>query len=380
MINSIFMKGNVDKKIFSALKLGDYVLPNRIAMAALTRCRADPRTGVPNELHVKYYTERAENAGFILTECSGVSMIGNSYPGGCGIWTDEQTEGWKNVCDSVHIVNGRIFLQIWHGGRASRKVVIGTNPVAPSAVPIRVPNKSGDGFENLDVPEELTEDGILEIVKEFRKSAENAARAGFDGLELHGANGYLIDQFLRDCTNKRTDKYGGSIENRCRFPLMVIDELCTVFGPEKVGIKISPVGRFQDMYDSDPISLYSHFLKELNKRKVSFVEIVRAPEKSAEPHFYEVDGEDQISDVWKTFRPVFDGLIVGNNNLSLDSANQYIENGLIDMVTFGRNFIANPDLVERLKNGWPLNAPDYKSFYSPGAVGYIDYPKYEANL
>jgi N-ethylmaleimide reductase len=373
------MRSHLDKKILSTFKLGNYVLPNRIGMAALTRCRADPKTCVPNDLHVKYYTERAECAGFILTECSGVSKIGNSFPGACGIWTDEQIDGWKKVCDSVHQVNGRIFLQIWHGGRASRKVVIGANPVAPSSIPMRVPKKTGQGYTNSEVPVELTEEGILEIVKQFRKGAENAAKAGFDGLELHGANGYLIDEFLRDSTNQRTDKYGGSIENRCRFPLMVIEELCTVFGPEKVGIKITPVGRFQDMFDSDPVALYTYFLKELNKRKVAFAEIVSAPEFMPEPNFYGVEGEHQIPDVWKTFRPVFDGVIIGNNNLTFEKANQYIEDGLIDLVTFGRNFIANPDLIERFKNGWPLNTPKPKLFYCPGPEGYIDYPKYQAN-
>jgi N-ethylmaleimide reductase len=374
------MKGHLDKKIFSSVKLGNYLLPNRIGMAALTRCRADPKTGIPSDLHIKYYTERAEGAAFVLTECSGVSRIGNSFPGATGIWTDEQTEGWKKVCDSVHKVNGKIFMQIWHGGRASRKIVIGTNPVAPSPIPIRVPKRSGDGFTNSDVPAELTEEGILEIVKQFRKGAENALKAGFDGLELHGSNGYLIDQFLRDATNNRSDKYGGSFENRCRFPLMVMDELCNVFGPEKVGVKVSPVGRFQDMFDSDPVGLYTYFLKELNKRKVAFAEIVSAPEFIPEPHFYGINGEDQIPDVYKTFRPVFDGVIVANNNMDLEKANNYMEEGLIDMVTFGRKFLANPDLVERFKNGWTLNAPRPKLFYCPGAEGYIDYPKYEAKF
>jgi N-ethylmaleimide reductase len=373
------MKAHLDKKIFSTVKLGNYILKNRIGMAALTRCRANPKTGIPNELHEKYYTERAEGAGFILTECSSVSKIGNSFPGACGIWTDEQAEGWKKVTDSVHNVNGRIYLQIWHGGRASRKVVIGTDPVAPSSIPIRNPKKSGEGYTNSDIPVELSEEGILEILKQFRRGAENALKAGFDGLELHGANGYLIDQFLKDATNKRTDKYGGSIENRCRFPLMVMDELCSVFGPDKVGIKITPVGRFQDMFDSNPAELNNYFLKELNRRKISFVEIVSAPEFMPVANFYGIEGENQIPDIYKTFRPVFDGIMIANNNLDFEKANKLIEEGLIDMVTFGRNFLANPDLVERYKNGWPLNQQRPKLYYVPGSEGYIDYPKYEAN-
>lgn len=373
------MKVNLEKKIFSTLKLGPYTLPNRIAMAALTRCRANPKTAVPSDLHVQYYTERAEGAAFILTECSGISKKGNSYPGACGLWSEEQTDGWKKVVDSVHKVNGKIFMQIWHGGRASRKKVTGEDPVAPSSVPMRVCDKSEQGFTSLDVPKELNEEEILQIIKEFRKGAENALKAGFDGLELHGAAGYLIDQFLRDGTNKRSDKYGGSIENRCRFPLMVIEELCTVFGPEKVGIKVSPCGRFQDMFDSDPVNLYTHFLKELNKRKISFVEIVSSREFVTEPHLYGIDGEQQIPDVFETFRPVYDGVLIGNDNFDFDKANQYIEKGLMDMVTFGRTFISNPDLIERLKNGWPLNPANHKLFYSPGARGYIDYPRYESN-
>ena len=200
------MNSHLDKKIFSAIKLGSLVLPHRIAMAALTRCRANAKTAVPSDLHVQYYTERSEGAAFVLTECAGVSKIGTSYPGACGLWSEEQTDGWKKVCNSVHNVNGKIFMQIWHGGRASRKKVVGDDPVAPSSVPIRIPDKSEIGFTSLDMPKELTEEEIIKIIKEFRKGAENALKAGFDGLELHGAAGYLIDQFLRDGTNKRTDK------------------------------------------------------------------------------------------------------------------------------------------------------------------------------
>lgn len=366
------------KKIFTPFKLGPYTLKNRFAMAALTRCRCDPNTAIPNDLHKQYYTERSENAGFVLTECTAISQRGNAFPGAPGIYNEEQVEGWKKVTESVHSVNGRIYLQIWHGGRATKQNYTGFAPLAPSALPIRTP-KRGGGFLEAEKPEELSEEGIMEILEQFKTGAINAKKAGFDGLELHGANGYLIDTFLRDATNKRTDKYGGSVENRCKFPLMVIDALCDVFGPDRVGIKVTPVGRFQDMFDSDPVSTYTYLLKELNKRKISFVEITRAPEFVPASNIYGIEGEVQIPDVYSTFRPQFDGVLIGNNKFTPEEAMNCIEEGKIDMVTFGRLFIANPDLVDRVVNNWGFNEIKPKLFYSPGKEGYIDYPKHGQN-
>ena len=228
-----------------------------------------------------------------------------------------------------------------------------------------------------DVPKEMTKEDMQEVLSQFRKGAIYAKNAGFDGVELHGANGYLIDQFLRDATNQRTDEYGGSAENRCRFPLQVLDVLIEEFGADKVAIRVSPLGRYNDMFDSDPISTYSYLIKELDKRQIAFLEITRHHEAAKFPNLYEVQPEDQIPNVYEAFRPFFKGTLIANTCFDLESANQIIAAGLADMVSFGSNYIANPDLVLRFKNNWPLNTPNMKTFYAPGAEGYIDYPKFQ---
>lgn len=360
--------------LLNTIKFGPYNLKNRVGMAALTRMRADA-SGVPNDLLVKYYTERAESAGFVLTECSPISVQAEGFPGAGGIYTDAQIEGWKKVIKSVHKVNGKIYLQIWHAGRSNKN-----NPMAPSPIGIRNPSdKNPTGWVESNVPREMTEDDILQTVEDFRKGAQNALAAGFDGIQLHGANGYLIDEFLRDGSNKRTDKYGGSIENRIRFPLLVMDALISVFGADKVGIKLSPVGRYQDMFDSDPGNMMKYILVELSKRKVAFVEIVQAPDSIPVPDFWGVKPEDQIQNIYKTLRPYFNGVIIGNNHFDWESGNKALENGVVDMITFGRAFMSNPDLVERFTNGWPLNQTDFSKAYGGGAEGYCDYAKYQQN-
>jgi N-ethylmaleimide reductase len=369
------MEASSNKNLLSEIKLGSYEMPNRVVMCPLTRCRADPQTGVPNDMHVQYYTQRAVDTAFVRTECSGVSRRGNCFPGACGIYTDEQAEGWKRVNESVHKVGGRIFLQIWHCGRAAKADWLeGQKPLSSSAVKNRHPIRGG--FE-YDEPQEMTKEEILEVVEQFRQGAIRAKYAGFDGIELHAANGYLIDQFFRDGVNKRTDEFGGSFENRCRFPLMVMDALIDVFGTEKVGIKLTPVGRFNDMFDSDPIPLYTYLLKELDSRKIAYVEIVKAPEFREVPNFYGgIKGEEQIPNVYKTFRSAFSNVLIANNGFNFETGNQIIEEGLADMVAFGRPFISNPDLVKRFKNNWPLTESDEKTYYTNGFEGYLDYAHY----
>jgi len=362
-------------KLFEACSLGPYRLKNRVAMSPLTRMRADPITGVPNEMHIKYYTERAIDAGFVITECCSVSRRGHCFKGACGIWTDEQTEGWAKVIESVHKYNGRIFLQIWHCGRASKcDWIEGDIPLSSSAIKNRHPARAL-GVE-YDTPKEMTIEDIEEVLEQFRKGAQNAKKAGFDGIQLHGANGYLIDQFLRDSVNKRTDDYGGSIENRCRYPLQVMDILINEFGSDKVGIKITPIGRFNDMFDSDPLNLYVYLLKELDKRKISFVEIPKSPEFRPVPNYYKVEPEDQISNVYETFRPFFSGILIANNGFDFQSGTNLLETGFADMISYGRLYISNPDLVNRFKNNYPLNPPDENTFYTAGPKGYITYKNY----
>jgi 2,4-dienoyl-CoA reductase-like NADH-dependent reductase (Old Yellow Enzyme family) len=250
-------------------------------------------------------------------------------------------------------------------------------PLGPSNLPIRITKNADGTFKTQDVPEILSEDGINKVIEEFYQGALRAKKAGFDGLELHGANGYLVDQFLRDGINNRQDKFGGSIENRCRFALMTVDALISVFGADRVGIKLSPTGRYNDMFDSNPVQLYTHLLKELEKKKTSFIELMRGPEGLPGENLWGVKGEEQIPDVLKTFRPVFNGTIIGNNVFNFEEANKSIAEGLVDLVSFARPYIANPDLPKRYLNGWKLGDIDYKTIYFGGKGGYIDYPKYQ---
>jgi N-ethylmaleimide reductase len=360
-----------DLHLLDCVKFGPYTLKNKVVMAAMTRQRADPKDGVPNDLFIQYYSERAADAGLILTESSCTSQKANTFPG-CGcIYSNEQVKGWKKVTEAVHKVNGIIYLQICHGGRTAINKLTGLTPVGPSAIAMRT--KVNGEIVSGDVPEELSEDGIKEIIEEFRKGAENAKRAGFDGIQLHGANGYLVDQFLRDATNKRTDKYGGSVENRCRFALEVIDALISVFGEDRVGIKLSPIGRYNDMYDSDPLPVYTHLLSELQKRNVSFVELATSP---AEVHLYEKNGAEQIADVFKAFRPLFKNLIIANNGFDWGKGNEFVKDGTADLISYGKMYLANPDLVERFKNGWELDQPDWSLLFTGGEKGYL-YPKHK---
>lgn len=260
--------------LLTPVKVGDYDLPNRVVMCALTRCRADKTTHTANDLHVEYYAARA-NAGLILTECSAISFDGNSFIGSASIYTDEQVLAWKKVTDAVHAKGGKIFLQIWHGGRASHPDNLGgIIPIAPSAIAINGSIHTANGRVPHAVPREATLEDIKKLIADFRKGAENAKAAGFDGLELHGANGYIIDQFLRDGSNKRTDEYGGSIENRARLLFEVLDQLIEVFGAGKVGIKLSPTNDYNGMEDSDPIALFDYLIENLNKRNIAFVEVM----------------------------------------------------------------------------------------------------------
>jgi len=360
--------------LFETYKLGDLTLKNRFVMASLTRSRADHKTMIPTERHVEYYSQRT-SAGLILTECSPISPTAPSFSGPGGIYNKEQVEGWRKVTEAVHAKEGLIFLQIWHAGRSAHPSLTGVQPIGPSAIIIR--ESLHRNVPHVE-PREMTKDDIKEILEQFRQGAMNAKEAGFDGIELHGANGYLIDEFLKDGTNHRTDEYGGSVENRVRFPLQVMDILIEVFGASRVGIKLSPVGRYQDMYDSDPFTLYRHFLTELDNRKIAYVQF-REPEAKNHPLSQLPLGAEQIAEVAKTFRPYFNnGAVFINESLTPDTAEKAISEGTADLAVFGRYFISNPDFVARVKNGWPFNDWDVTTFYVPGDKGYIDYPVYNS--
>jgi 2,4-dienoyl-CoA reductase-like NADH-dependent reductase (Old Yellow Enzyme family) len=333
-------------------------------MASLTRRKCDTKDGIPNDMMVKYYSQRA-SAGLIITECSPISYDAQSFFGAGGIWNSAQVEGWKRVTNAVHEKGGVIFIQIWHSGRAS----VGLK--APSPLPIRRFDKKGQEVTS-NIPIELTKDQIKEIVNDFRKGAINAKEAGFDGIELHGANGYLVDNFIRDGSNNRTDEYGGSAENRSRFCIEVLTELINVFGKGRVGLKLSPVGRFQYMFDSNPIETYKCLLSKVNDLGIAYVQMMEPTEAFAEVYHYP-QGSDQISQVCKEFRSVYKGTIMTNNNYTPETAMAVIEKGYADMVSFGRLYMPNPDLVERIQNKWPFN--EFKD--ENGEQGYSDYDFYK---
>lgn len=344
--------------LFDPIRIGAWDLPNRVLMAPLTRARAGAER-VPNALMAEYYTQRA-SAGLIITEATSVTPMGVGYADTPGIWSDEQVAGWKLVTESVHRAGGRILLQLWHVGRISDPMFLGgALPVAPSAV-------TPAGHVSLVRPQkpfvtpralELAE--IPGIIAAYQQGAVNAQRAGFDGVEVHGANGYLLDQFLQDKTNRRTDGYGGSVENRARLMLEVTDAVVSVWGADRVGMHLAPRGDAHDMGDSNPLATFGYVASELGKRKIAFL-CAR-----------EALGPGRIGPQLKA---AFGGRYIANERFTLETANQVLAAGEADAVAFGVPFLANPDLPERLRRQAPLNQPDPATFYAPGPHGYTDYP------
>jgi 2,4-dienoyl-CoA reductase-like NADH-dependent reductase (Old Yellow Enzyme family) len=340
------------------LTVGDLQLPNRIIMAPLTRCRASAGR-VPNELMRDYYVQRA-TAGLILSEATAVSPMGVGYPDTPGIWSAEQVQGWRLVTEAVHAAGGRIFMQLWHVGRISDPFYLnGELPVAPSAI-------APEGHVNLVRPQRpfmtprvLETHEIPGIVAAYRLGAENAKAAGFDGVEIHGANGYLLDQFLQDSTNRRTDDYGGGIENRARLMLEVTDACIAVWGANRVGMHLAPRGDAHSMGDSDPAATFGYVARELGKRRIAFI----CARESVGPNR-----------LGPQLKQAFGGIYIANEAHTRDSAEELLRSGEADAVAFGKAFIANPDLVRRFASDAPLNAPDPSTFYGQGPGGYLDYP------
>lgn len=349
--------------LFSPITLGDLQLPSRIVMAPLTRCRAGAGN-VPRDLNVEYYRQRA-GAGLIISEATQVMPEGQGYPSTPGIHSDEQVAGWKKVTDAVHAAGGRMVLQLWHVGRISHPVYQpgGKLPVAPSAV---VPKGQiyDPTWTKIDYvaprPLELSE--IPGIIQAYVKGAQNARRAGFDGVEVHSANGYLLDEFLRDGTNKRTDAYGGSVQNRARLTLEVTEAVVGVWGASRVGIRLSPTNPNNDMADSNPKALFGHVAGELARLKLAYVHVLEAIETPADQQ------------VLSTIRAACGAPLVANSGYALETAQAAIKEGRVDAIAFGKLFIANPDLPQRLKQGGPFNQWDMKSFYGGTEKGYTDYP------
>jgi N-ethylmaleimide reductase len=349
--------------LFRPLTLGAFEVPNRIFMAPLTRCRAE-EGHVPGSLMCEYYAQRA-SAGLIIAEATMVMEGNSAFYAEPGIYSDAQVAGWRQVTDAVHAKDGKIFLQLWHGGRACPSSFNGgAQPVAPSASAITNDEvHTPDGKKPYDLPRELRDDEIPSIVAGFKKAAENAKLAGFDGIEIHAANGYLIDEFLRDGANKRTSPYGGPIENRARFLLEILEAVSSVWDSNRVGVRISPLNSFNSMRDSDPVALATWLAKRLDSLHLAYLHVMRA----------DLLGE-QHGDVLTPIRKNFTGVLVSNMAYTPDEASDAIASGKIDAVAFGTSFLANPDLPSRIREAAPLNQPNPATFYSSGPEGYTDYP------
>ena len=364
---------NSTNNLFSSIKLGNYTLPNRIVMAPMTRLRANDT--IPTELMGTYYEQRA-SAGLIITECTMVSPLSHGYMNCPGIYTTEQVEGWKLVTQAVHNKGGKIFLQLWHCGRVSHPALLGRElPIAPSAIAGKGQLHTPIGKVDLATPRALSTEEIPEIVEQFRQGAKNALLAGFDGVELHGAFGYLIDQFLQDGSNQRTDQYGGTIPNRARFLLEVVGAVTDVWGRNRVGIKLSPSNTFYGMNDSNPVATFSYIMEALNNFNLAYVHLM-------EPNAIDLANGDVINPVLPVFRDIYQGTIITNGDYDKEKGNKVLGSGDAELVSYGKLFLANPDLPERFAMDAELNQPNPKTFYGredqDATVGYTDYPFLES--
>lgn len=353
------------EKLFTAFKVGAFALPSRIVMAPLTRGRAE-EDGTPNELMRTYYKQRS-SAALIVTEATAISKQGYGWFHAPGIFTDKHEEGWKPITDAIHSDGGRIFLQLWHMGRVSHPdFQDGDLPVAPSPVAAQGSTTTKNGKQEYVEPRELTTDEIAQIVQDYAAATIRAKNAGFDGVEIHAANGYLIDQFIRDGSNKRTDEYGGSIQNRVRFLKEVTEAVVAAWDKDHVGVRISPVNPYNSMIDSNPAQTFAAVATVLQNIGVAYLHVVEAPKG----HMMWAN----VPPVSPSLRKIFKRAFIANGGYDADRANEAVSSGAADLVAFGVPFLANPDLPKRLKQGLPLNKPDFKTFYTQGEEGYTDYP------
>jgi N-ethylmaleimide reductase len=356
-------------KLLEPYKLGPLTLPNRLVMAPLTRNRSPG--GVPNDLVATYYAQRA-SAGLIISEGTQIEPLGQGYQDTPGIHSPEQRDGWRRVTSAVHAAGGRIFAQLWHVGRISHSYYHGHTPVAPSAV---VPDGgqayTPDGMKPYETPHALTTDEIRGLIAAYRHAATIAKEANFDGVEIHGANGYLIDQFLQTGANQRTDEYGGGVENRARFLLEVVAAVQSVWHEQRVGVRLSPAGGVNGIHDANPVETFGYVAEQLDRlEQLAYLHIVEAPVPTSGPDDHKVCATALV-------RPRFKRTLISTGGYSPETAERAIEKGDADLIGFGRLFIANPDLPERLRTGAPLNAADSDTFYTPGEEGYTDYPSLE---
>jgi N-ethylmaleimide reductase len=367
------------KNLFTPLRVGSLELSHRVVMAPLTRMRSTQPGDVPNAMNARYYGQRASQGGLLISEATQISLQGKGYPGAPGIHSQEQVEGWKLVTAAVHAKGGFVFLQLWHVGRMSHRSLHPEAglPVAPSAISPADGSKAMTAdFQQVEfeLPRALGIEELPGIVADYRRAAENAKAAGFDGVEVHSANGYLLDQFLEDKSNHRTDAYGGSIENRARLMLEVVDAVVEVWGKDRVGVRLSPFGTFLDMGDSDPVALFTYAMEKLSERGIAYVHVV-------EPRVGNAGADAAISseavDTAKLFRKAFKGVFISAGGYSAETANAAIAGGWADAIAFGRLFISNPDLPKRLEEESALNEYDRSTFYGGAEKGYTDYPALE---
>lgn len=355
----------MSRPLLSSALIGKLNTRNRVVMAPLTRCRAT-EDHIPTDIMATYYAQRA-SAGLIVAEATMVIEGNSAFYREPGIYSAKQATAWKKVTDAVHEKGGLIFLQLWHGGRACHPSLNnGNETVAPSAIAIEGEIRTPTGSVPHVVPRALGDMEIPQVITAFKKAAQYAKDAGFDGVEVHGANGYLLDQFLRDGSNKRTGPYGGSIENRARLLLAVVQAVSGIFGADRVGVRLSPLNSYNSMIDSDPIAITKYVAKQLTEMKVAYLHMMRA----------DFLGQ-QSGDVMAAARSEFPGFLIGNMGYTPNEGDEAIGSGAIDAVAFGHHYVSNPDLAERLAKNIPLVEPDQKTFYTHEAKGYIDYPTAE---
>jgi N-ethylmaleimide reductase len=360
-------------ELFNPIRVGAFNLSHRIVLAPLTRMRAEMPGNIPGQAMADYYAKRATPGGFLIAEATYVARQGNGGFGSPGIETDEQAEGWRKVVDAVHAKGALIVLQLWHVGRVSHASLQpdGGLPVAPSegdaGLGVLLEGQPGPASP----PRTLKTEEISDVVEQYRAAASRAKNAGFDGVELHSANGYLIDQFLQNGSNKRTDRYGGSIENRARFLFEVVDAVITVWSPDRIGVRVGPSNTFNGMHDSDPHALFSYVAKGLKHRKLAYLHVIEPRVKGS----VEIGALPPIAA--ESLKSSFEGPVIAAGGFNQDDAEALVAKGGADMVAFGRHFIANPDLVRRLKEGLPLTKYDRTTFYYGGDKGYSDYPLYD---
>lgn len=353
-------------QLFNKTTIGNIDVNNRVFMAPLTRNRAKP-DGVPGNSAALYYKQRA-GAGLILTEATQISPIGKGYLNTPGIYTPAHIQGWKEITEAVHAEGGKMFIQLWHVGRISHTSLLpdGEIPVSASAIQAHAQTYTQDGMVSVSEPRAMTIEDIQQTVQDYKAAADSAKEAGFDGIEIHSANGYLLDQFLQDKTNKRDDRYGGAIENKMLFLLEVIEAVCDVWSPQQVGVRLSPTGAFNDMGDSNPKDNFGAVIKKLNEYNLGYLHMVE--------RFPGIENSESDEAIIRDLRDLWQGFYIANGEYNRQSAINAVESGYADAIAFGRPYIANPDLAQRLEKNTDLNTPDQTTFYGGGEKGYTDYP------